>query len=840
MTRRPPPGGLAGRWPGMGIRSRLLLWTVGVTGALLIAVIAWNYLNVLTRLEAEARDRATFLAEGSADMIDAHLGPLQGLIRGLALGLENHALDLPFAAVRDLLFSALRDHPEIYGSTVALLPEMKPVTWPDAAPYVWRDGDTLGYEDLDLGRGAHVVEDWFALPRFLAREVWSEPYLWTTGVKMVTFSAPIHLPTPNGPVFAGVVTCDIDLSWLDAVLAELPLGQQGYSLLMTRNGTYISHPIHDLILNESVFSIAEARDDLNLRKIGQRMVSGDHGLIPWVSWWGGLETWLAWQPLKTANWIMATVISKEELEAEILRFSRNEALVAILGLLVLVVAVWLVARSITRPVIALGEAAKTLASGDLDAPLPKPRGKDEVAELTHAFRLMRDNLKRYIADLAETTAARERMKAELTVAHSIQMDLVPKTFPPFPERPDLDIYAIMEPAREVGGDFYDFFFLDEERLVLAIADVSGKGVPAALFMAVTRSFLRAEFKVDADPGRVLTRVNQELAEANDSCMFVTLFCAVYHTVSGEIAYANAGHNPPVLQRAGGNVEWISRPAGPVAGPMPGLDYATGQCRLEDGDALLLYTDGVTEAMDPANRLYGNQRLRDQVMAVGTGLDGHAILAHLIADIRAHAAGANQSDDITLLILRRLVSVGAPTTGSDESAAPTAVASLSPGARFTLKGQTTMVVEQHFTLRNELAEIPPLAERIEVFGEQGRLSVQHIYQLNLVLDELITNIVSYGYSDDQPHEIRLHLRIEPGRLVAVLSDDGKPFNPLEEAPAAVLEGSIEDRPIGGLGIHFMRTLMDEVSYRREEGHNRLTLVKHLTNEEGGDRLPASAP
>ncbi|HPB74677.1 MAG TPA: ATP-binding protein [Chromatiaceae bacterium] len=143
----------------------------------------------------------------------------------------------------------------------------------------------------------------------------------------------------------------------------------------------------------------------------------------------------------------------------------------------------------------------------------------------------------------------------------------------------------------------------------------------------------------------------------------------------------------------------------------------------------------------------------------------------------------------------------------------------------------MVLEQTYTLRNELSEIPPLAERIEAFGEAGSLSIQHIYQLNLVLDELITNIVSYGYEDDRPHEIQLKLRAEPGLLIAVLQDDGKPFNPLLEAPAAILEGSIEDRPIGGLGIHFMRTLMDEVAYQREEGHNRLTLIKHLPREEG---------
>jgi len=143
----------------------------------------------------------------------------------------------------------------------------------------------------------------------------------------------------------------------------------------------------------------------------------------------------------------------------------------------------------------------------------------------------------------------------------------------------------------------------------------------------------------------------------------------------------------------------------------------------------------------------------------------------------------------------------------------------------------MVLEQHFTLRNEIGEIPLLAERIEAFGAEGALSSQHIYQLNLVLDELITNIVSYGYEDADPHEIRLWLRAEPGRLTVVLSDDGKAFNPLEQAPKAILEGSIEERPIGGLGIHFMRTLMDEVSYERRDGHNHLTMIKHLGKNEG---------
>lgn len=633
------------------IRTRLLVWTIGVSGLILAAVISWGYVKVRARLERETITKASYLTEVSADRIDTILSRLQGITQGIALALEAQRLDIPPRDLRALMTSALRDNPDIYGICVAVMPFALPPGWTDPAPWIYRERDSFVYDGQPEDR-SYIGEDWFVLPRYLNRASWTEPYLEATGVKMVSYAVPVHRNIGGEEQFVGVVVCDIDLGWLERTIADLSFGKSGYAFLMSRNGVYITHPQQELVFNESVFSVAEERGDASLRRVGQGMISGVPGLINFVSFVTGQDSWLSWQPLKSADWIIGSITSKAELRAGVLELSRDEALVGVAGLSLLVLAVWLIARSITKPVQKLGEAAGQLAAGNLDAILPVPKGRDEVASLTAAFVAMRDSLKRYIADLAETMAARERMNSELRVAHDIQMDLVPKTFPAFPSRPDLDLFAIIEPAKQVGGDFYDFFMIDPTHIVLAIGDVSGKGVPAALFMAVTRSFLRSEFRVESNPGRTLSRVNDELSEGNDSCMFVTLFCAVVCIEDGSVEYANAGHNPPLRIRTDGSLEWVVEPHGPVAGAMPGESFDTGHFVLRHDESLLLYTDGVTEAMDPARILYGESRLASCVTA-SAGFGCRQLLGRLMEDIRAHASGAEQSDDITMLMFRFL-------------------------------------------------------------------------------------------------------------------------------------------------------------------------------------------
>ena len=777
------------------IRGRMLTWVLAVTGVILMSVIAWSYSVSRHRLENDMEAKAVFLADGAARRIDAQLGILQGVVHGMALALESQHLAMPFEQVRALQADCLENNPGIYGVCVALDPETAPPGWADLAPWSYRNGKGLSYEGLSGSNDAHVRDDWFALPKYLERPVWSEPYEWK-GVLLVTYSVPIYYGNLRERRFAGVVTCDLTLDWLDRMIADLPLGKGGYGLLISRNATYVAHPMREIVLNETVYSIAEERNDPELREIGHQMVSGKPGIIPFKSFVTGNISWLAFTPLRSGDWIMAAIISRDEMNAAILQLSRNQTLIGLLGMLFLALAVGRISRSISRPIGQLRDAANTLADGNLEAVLPTPRGHDEVAHLTRAFAGMRDNLRHYVADLRETTAAKERMSSELRIAHDIQMGLVPKTFPAFPSRTDLDLYGVLEPAREVGGDFYDFFLLDEKRMVVAIGDVSGKGVPAALFMAVTRSFLRSAFRSDTDPSEVMAQVNEELVEGNDTCMFVTLFCAVLDLDTGQLQYANAGHNPPAIRHADGRIEWITRPRGTVAGVVPLAAYEDGTLVLSNDDVLVLYTDGVTEAMNASEELYGEQRLSDCLSDPGCGGTCRSITERMLVDIRAFTQDAEQSDDITLLVVKSRKALTPVSSG--------------PEAPHT------------FDVANTFADMERVMDDIEALLATRQVSAKRLYAVRLAIDELLSNVIKYGYDNKDTH--RIALTLETGVPFALtIDDDGKPFNPLEDAPPPVLDGPVEERPIGGLGLHILKQMGMKLDYRREASHNLLRVV-----------------
>jgi sigma-B regulation protein RsbU (phosphoserine phosphatase) len=330
-----------------------------------------------------------------------------------------------------------------------------------------------------------------------------------------------------------------------------------------------------------------------------------------------------------------------------------------LGILVLSLVVGsFMARRLTRPLRTLNLYARDLPvqefvlSDQAVAAIEgmRNRNRDEVGSLAGSFLAMERALQRYIADLTRTTASKERIESELRIARDIQMGILPKLFPPFPDRPEFDIFASIEPAREVGGDLYDFFFIDQDTFCFLIGDVSDKGVPAAFFMAVCRTLLKVVAGAGLTPGDILSKTNNDLSEKNDSCMFVTLFLALLNVRTGELSYASAGHNPPVLLPAGGAPRWLTLPREPVAGAMPGVAYTTSAITLDPGDMLFLYTDGVSEAMNARNDIYSDERLIAELAADGQG--SAADLVHRVkARVAAFTGGAEQSDDITMLAFK---------------------------------------------------------------------------------------------------------------------------------------------------------------------------------------------
>jgi len=617
--------------------------------AVLAGVSIYTYIGAGHLLERRQRAEITQTLQATANRIETVENSVEAVVQGLALSVEGVAVDQ--RRTRTLLRRTVARSPALVGAALAY----DPATYGHEAPYAYRDGDLVRIKDLGREARAYEVGDWFQLPYQMEKAAWTDPYYDEGGADMVTATYSVPVRFADGPPVSAVATGDVSLDWLTDLLEGLDLGETGYAFLISQNGTFIAHPRRLMVMNESIFSVAEARGDRKLRAVGRRMTSGETGFVAF----DGLEgikpsepSYLAFAPIPTTGWSLGIVYSESEIQGDLVALGRIQWVISLAGVVALMVVVALTARTITRPLHALDAATQTLAEGDLDAPLPKAKGRDEVAHLTESFGRMRDDLQQYVEELRRTTAERERIESELRIAADIQMSLVPRTFPPFPEREDLGLHAVLHPAREVGGDFYDFFLLDDDHLCLAIADVSGKGVPAALLMAGARSFLRSFARQGGSPAEVAAKVNVELAADNDACMFVTMFLAIADLRTGVVRCASAGHNLPFVIDAAGSVTQVPRIKGIALGVTTAATFEDAELRLRPGDALFLYTDGVSEAMDVAGHVFGEDRLAEE-LARAAGADCGGIIDAVLAAVARHAEGAEQSDDITMVAFRYL-------------------------------------------------------------------------------------------------------------------------------------------------------------------------------------------
>ena len=326
---------------------------------------------------------------------------------------------------------------------------------------------------------------------------------------------------------------------------------------------------------------------------------------------------------------------------------------AVIFLMMLVVAavllvVWGVSNGISAPVRALCQGVKTVGEGRLDQTLDIRTG-DEIETLASAFNTMQGDLKAHIETLRRTTVEKERIERDLHVANKIQTSMLPRIFPPFPDIDNLDLFATMEAAREVGGDFYDFFLVDDSRLCFSIGDVSGKGVSAALFMVITRTILKNQALQGHSLAEIMRGTNEMLCDGNEECMFVTIFMGILDVRSGELEYVCAGHNPPLLARRDAPFAFLEVEPGVVAGVLEGAEFRTMKTMLAPGDLLYLYTDGVTEAMNARDELFGEERMLQAANACD-GRRAQTVIAAVRAALDGYVQGTPASDDVTMLAL----------------------------------------------------------------------------------------------------------------------------------------------------------------------------------------------
>ncbi|MFA5257269.1 MAG: SpoIIE family protein phosphatase, partial [Opitutales bacterium] len=734
--------------PSRSLVWRLSILILGGAGLVLAAVMLSSHLTQSRLLIHQQQQHGEAITLAAVNRINDLLGRVEACAQGAATSLDY--CDLNRDSATFWLRSMLEKQPEIDGLTLALS---------DAIPgrpftilHAFRDGDVVKVNESEDSESQYI-NDWYYLPLYMRRAGWVEPYFDHQSQKTtVTYTVPVFLTDGN---LYGVASCELSLEGIREMLDALPLGESGMALLLSDEGVYISHPVRDFEMRETIFSIAESLGSLekpqpSLMALARKLLSGQAGMDVYRSNANDAPLYIYYRPVPLTGWAFAVTIPESQVLAPLRRQNNINLMIGLAGALLLLGASIGVAFSITRPLHELAAVAGRLAVGDFDAPMPKTRRRDEIGRLASSFARMREDLRSYIEELTTTTAAKEKIASEMAIAHQIQLGIVPKLFPPFPNRKDLDLYALLDPARDVGGDLYDFSLLDEDHLYVAIGDVSGKGVPASLLMAVGKTLLKSTMQAVRDPARALTMVNDELSADNESCMFITAFCGVLNLRSGHFTFANAGHNPPLVITPSGMTKYIRRKPGPALGAMCGARYQNMDLTLGNEEMLLLYTDGVTEAMNPREEMYGEDRLRE-IAAAHNKSEAQQMIRAIAEAVRTHADGEEQSDDITMLAVR------------------SKARALDPLPNLPDRGPDTCVA-----LANRKEDLNVLVSWLEAAGESLALDPAIVMALNLALEEWFINVVSYAFSDDAQHRIEMRLWKTDTQVLIQIEDDGQPF------------------------------------------------------------------
>lgn len=409
--------------------------------------------------------------------------------------------------------------------------------------------------------------------------------------------------------------------------------------------------------------------------------------------------------------------------------------------------------------------------------------KTEVGYLARSYVQMVKNIDAYIEDIKNMTAEKERIGAELTVARKIQSEMLPHDFDIFSPRDDFRIYADMSPAKEVGGDFYDFYMLNNHTAVFLIADVSDKGIPAAMFMMKSKTIIKDLAESGLEPDEIFTKANEKLCENNDAGMFVTAWLGILDLKTGLMKFANAGHNPPLVCQRNGRFEYMKERSGIVLACMEGIKYRKNEIQLEVGAQLYLYTDGVTEAADSDGQLYGEERLLELLNSVEKS-EPKDICKYVKGDVDKFVGSAPQCDDITMLAVNLNC----------------------------ISGDYSISVAVNEASRNAINSfVENLIDRLAV-------NPKAVYRINIVFDEIYTNILNYSSAK----LAEISYRIENGKLYITFEDDGIPYNPLETSEPDITL-SAEEREIGGLGIFMVKKMTESIEYNYNDNKNILSLV-----------------
>ena len=625
------------------LATRMSLLTVFFAAIILIAALGYMFSVSRQTIRKEAVDRATNQLENTVLRVNNILDQVEVATNNTAWLINRH-LDSP-----DLMFEysrrILENNPDLNGCSIAFEPYFFPERGRYFSAYSYNDNGVIETTQEGNEHYEYFYLDWYQLCKLLDRPVWTEPFIdynpddIHSKDMIASYCKP--LKDKEGK-YIGTLSVDLSLSWLSNTISAVKPYPNSYSIMIGQGGTYFVHPDSTKLVYQTIFTESMEHPDTAMVSLGHAMQRGEAGMRQLKV--NGEDCYVFYKPLSTTGWSVAIVCPESDIFGGFNKLRRSVTGTVIGGLLLLMLVCGRFIRHEIKPLTKLARQAETIASGDFNVTLPENGRTDEIGQLSESFSHMQHSLVNYIEELKTTTAQKASIENELQVASDIQMSMVPRLFPAFPTRNDIDLYASMTPAKEVGGDLYDFF-IQEEILYFCVGDVSGKGIPASLFMAVTRNLFRIVAQQGLPPAEIASHINNILAVDNDRGMFVTMFIGQLNLKTGHLDYCNCGHNAPVIDGHFLKMQYDNQPLG-LWEDDPFYSESIDNIK---GRQFLLYTDGLNEAENAEKELLGNDRLI-ALMQDAQDMSARQVVDMLKAAVEEHRAGADPNDDLTLLCL----------------------------------------------------------------------------------------------------------------------------------------------------------------------------------------------
>jgi sigma-B regulation protein RsbU (phosphoserine phosphatase) len=629
--------------------AKLTLWIALLSSLVLLASLGFMFSQSKKSVRQEALNRAEQVLDNTVQRVTNVLDRVEVATDNMDWLPVRHLKtpDSMFVYSRRIL----ENNPELNGCSISFEPYYFPGKGKYFSAYsLNQDGEILTEQE----GGPHYeyfTFDWYQMAKLLDEPCWTEPYFdfnpdgFYSQEMIASYCKP--LKDAQGR-YIGTISVDLPLGWLSETIAAVKPYPNSYSIMIGRGGTFFVHPDSTKLFYQTIFTETLEREDPDRTALGKAMQAGEEGMKQMVI--DGQNCYIFYKPLGTTNWSMGLVCPERDILSGYKRLQQAVLIIVVLGLLLMLDLISRVIRNELEPLSELNRQAKTIAAGHFQEELVDEGRIDEIGQLNRSFAGMQHSLINYIDELKQTTAQKASIEHELKVASDIQMAMVPRKFPAFPERNDIDLFAAMVPAKEVGGDLYDYFILDEQ-LYFCIGDVSGKGIPASLLMAVTRNLFRIIAQQGHTPESIAMQINSVLSRDNEQGMFVTMFIGQIDLKDGVLRYCNCGHNPPVIVRKDGKAEFIpvkytNRPLG--VWEEGGFQGETLGCIR--GELLLCYTDGLNEAENMKQELLGNDTVI-RLMTECARMSAEEVIRKLELEVERHRAGAIPNDDLTLLCLR---------------------------------------------------------------------------------------------------------------------------------------------------------------------------------------------